>query len=33
MKPSHEMVAVPSEYTVEKIVELLRVKQFSRIPV
>src|SRR6266849_3812199 len=33
MKPRPEMVAVPSDYTVEKIVELLRVKPFSRIPV
>src|ERR1700719_1951609 len=33
MKPRPEMVAVPSEYTVEQIVELLRVKPFSRIPV
>src|ERR1700686_5217586 len=33
MKPRPEIVAVPSDYTVEKIVELLRVKPFSRIPV
>src|SRR5229473_4373068 len=33
MKPRPEMVAVPSDYTVEKIVELLRAKPFSRIPV
>src|ERR1700728_1144778 len=33
MKPRPEMVAVPSDYTVEQIVELLRVKPFSRIPV
>ncbi len=33
MKPRPEMVAVPADYTVEKIVELLRVKPFSRIPV
>src|SRR5579871_6323871 len=33
MKPRPEMVAVPTEYTVEQIVELLRVKPFSRIPV
>src|SRR5260370_39259103 len=33
MKPRPEMVAVPSDFTVEQIVELLRVKPFSRIPV
>src|ERR1700681_1313827 len=33
MKPRPEIVAVPSDYTVEKIVELLRAKPFSRIPV
>src|SRR6202790_801253 len=33
MKPRPDMVAVPSDYTVEQIVELLRVKPFSRIPV
>jgi len=33
MKPRPEMVAVPSESTVEQVVELLRVKPFSRIPV
>ena len=33
MKPRPEMVAVPSEYTVEQVVELLRRKHFSRIPV
>src|SRR4030081_346042 len=33
MKPRPEIVAVPSEFTVEQIVELLRVKPFSRIPV
>jgi len=33
MKPRPEMVAVPSDYTVEQVVELLRTKPFSRIPV
>src|SRR5580698_3929412 len=33
MKPRPEMIAVPSDYTVEQIVELLRGKPFSRIPV
>ena len=33
MKPRPEMVAVPSDSTVEQVVELLRVKPFSRIPV
>src|SRR6266851_1973710 len=33
MKPRPDMVAVPSDFTVEQIVELLRVKPFSRIPV
>ncbi len=33
MKPRPEMVAVPTEYTVEKIVDLLRLKPFSRVPV
>src|SRR3979490_2196486 len=32
MKPRPEMVAVPSDYTVEQVVELLRGKPFSRIP-
>src|ERR1700719_993306 len=33
MKARPDIVAVPSDYTVERIVELLRVKPFSRIPV
>jgi len=33
MKPRPEMVAVPAESTVEQLVELLRTKPFSRIPV
>src|SRR4030081_2162603 len=33
MKPRPEIVAVPSDYTAEKIVKFLRVKPFSRIPV
>src|SRR5208282_251137 len=33
MKPRPEMVAVPSDYTVEKIVELLKARPLSRIPV
>ena len=33
MKPRPEMVAVPSDYTVEKVVDLLKAKAFSRIPV
>jgi len=33
MKPRPEMVAVPSDSTVEHVVELLRTKPFSRIPV
>ena len=33
MKPRPEMVAVPAETTVEKFIELLKSKHFSRIPV
>jgi putative hemolysin len=33
MKPRPEMVAVPSNTTVEQFIELLRVRPFSRIPV
>ena len=33
MKPRPEMVAVAADSTVEQVVELLRVKPFSRIPV
>lgn len=33
MKPRPEMVAIPVEYTVEQVVELLKTKPFSRIPV
>jgi len=33
MKPRPEMVAVPSEFTVEQVIELLRTKPFSRLPV
>jgi putative hemolysin len=33
MKPRPEMVAVPADSTVEQVVELLRTKPFSRIPV
>lgn len=33
MKPRPEMVAVPSDTTVEKFIELLRVRSFSRVPV
>ena len=33
MKPRPEMVAVPMESTVEQVVELLRSKPFSRLPV
>src|SRR5260370_34762557 len=33
MKPRPEIVAVPSDCTVEQVVELLRGKHFSRIPV
>jgi len=33
MKPRPEMVAVPSNTTVEKFIELLRVRSFSRVPV
>ena len=33
MKPRPEMVAVPSDCTVEQVVELLRGKPFSRLPV
>ncbi len=33
MKPRPEMVAVPIDYTVEQLVELLKSKPFSRIPV
>src|SRR5271166_2946645 len=33
MKPRPEMIAVPSDYTVEQVVELLRGKHFSRLPV
>jgi len=32
MKPRPEMVAVPTNYTVEQLVELLKTKPFSRIP-
>jgi len=33
MKPRPEMVAVPSDTTVEQFIELLRVRPFSRVPV
>lgn len=33
MKPRPEMVAVPSEFTVEQVIEVLRTKPFSRLPV
>lgn len=33
MKPRPEMVAVPADMTVEKLIELLRTKPFSRVPV
>jgi len=33
MKPRPEMVAVPNDMTVERFVELLRTKPFSRVPV
>jgi CBS domain containing-hemolysin-like protein len=33
MKPRPEMVAVPSDYTVERVVELLKTRPLSRIPV
>lgn len=33
MKPRPEMVAVPADTTVEKFIELLRVRSFSRVPV
>jgi CBS domain containing-hemolysin-like protein len=33
MKPRPEMVAVPAAMTVEKFIELLRVRPFSRVPV
>ncbi|MGC2193419.1 MAG: hemolysin family protein [Terriglobales bacterium] len=33
MKPRPEMVAVPADMTVEKFIELLRTKPFSRVPV
>jgi CBS domain containing-hemolysin-like protein len=33
MKPRPEMVAVPSEMTVEKLIELLRARPLSRVPV
>jgi len=33
MKPRPEMVAMPSDSTIEQVVELLRAKPFSRIPV
>ena len=33
MKPRPEMVAVPADTTVEKFIELLRAKPFSRVPV
>jgi len=33
MKPRPEMVAVPSDFTVEQVIELLRTKPFSRLPV
>lgn len=33
MKPRPEMVAIPSDFTVEQVIELLRAKPFSRLPV
>lgn len=33
MKPRPEMVAVPADFTVEQLIELLKMKPFSRIPV
>lgn len=33
MKPRPEMVAIPSDFTVEQVIELLRTKAFSRLPV
>lgn len=33
MKPRPELVAVPADTTVEKLIELLRVRPFSRVPV
>jgi len=33
MKPRPEIVAVPTDYTVEKVVELLKARPISRIPV
>src|SRR5438552_1019940 len=33
MKPRPEVVAVPADTTVEKLIELLRVRPFSRVPV
>jgi putative hemolysin len=33
MKPRPEMVAIPSDFTVEQVIELLRTKPFSRLPV
>jgi CBS domain containing-hemolysin-like protein len=33
MKPRPEMVAVPTDMTVERFIELLRTKPFSRVPV
>ncbi len=33
MKPRPEIMAVPARYTVEKFIELLRRKPFSRVPV
>jgi putative hemolysin len=33
MKPRPEMVAIPSDITVEQVIELLRAKPFSRLPV
>jgi putative hemolysin len=33
MKPRPEMVAIPADMTVEKLIELLRTKPFSRVPV
>jgi putative hemolysin len=33
MKPRPEMIAIPTTYTVEQVVELLRAKPLSRIPV
>ena len=33
MKPRPEMVAIPSDFTVEQVIELVRTKPFSRLPV